>query len=102
MLAPSLAFPQPLPVGGTTDGRSPAKASCAAHRGAAGGPAAAALARVQAQRWSRAACYFGPAMGIFLENAEHPFSEIAPQGMTLRCCSRSAPGPTTPLLGEQS
>lgn len=65
-------------------------------------PAAAALAKVQAQCWWRAACYFGPATGLFLESAEHPFSEIAPRGMTLRCCSRSAPGPTTPFLRERS
>lgn len=78
MLTPSLAFPQPLLVGGPTGGSPPATASCTAHRGAAAGPAAAALARVQAQPWWRAACYFGPVLGLFLESAEHPFSEITP------------------------
>lgn len=93
--------------GHTTGGLPPATASCAAHRGAAAGPAAAALARVQAQRWSRAACYFSPATGLFLESAEIrpvPPPPASPKSLLeLRPCgAAAAPAPTAPLLGDQS
>lgn len=89
----------PWPVGGTPVAPRQVQLH-GTPRGAAAGPAAAALARLQAQRCSRAACYFGPATGLFLESAEHPFSQTAPPGMTLRSCSLSLPAPPPLSLGS--